>query len=188
MGNLGLDQLTDDQLLELVVETCQELVERDPCVRNLAQATITTEAEQLAVKRAAVKKAVAAVTGEYMKQIQEETLAEVREGVRKGTIRLLTSAQEARVAVDATYEAKIKVIDETVAAIQQGKHRAVEPMRPDYDPGATLASGEHMKASEKAQLQMQMAQGIGALNTNAQIRPPIQINPLRPKVKFKPGW
>lgn len=125
--DLGLEQLTDDQLLELVQEACHELAARDPYVRGMAQHTITTEADRVTLQRAMLKEAVTAVAGAYVEQIRKETFDEVREGVRAGTIRLLTPAQEARALVESTLAAKIKLIDETVTAIQTGKHPGAEP-------------------------------------------------------------
>ncbi len=123
--DLGLGQLTDDQLLELVHEVCRELALRDPYVRAMAQHTITTESDRLVLRRAMLKEAVTAVAGSYVEQIRGESFREVQEGVRTGRIRLLTPAQEARILVDSTLEAKIKLIDETVTAIQHERLQRV---------------------------------------------------------------
>lgn len=121
--DLGLGQLTDDQLLELIQEACREVAARDPYLRGMAQHTITTAADRVTLQRAMLKEAVTAVAGAYVEQIRTETFEEVREGVRNGTVRLITPAQEARVLVESTLEAKIKLIDETVAKIE----KAAEP-------------------------------------------------------------
>ncbi len=128
--DLGLGQLTDDQLLELVHEVCRELALRDPYVRAMAQHTITTESDRLVLRRAMLKEAVTAVAGSYVEQIRGESFREVQEGVRTGRIRLLTPAQEARILVDSTLEAKIKLIDETVTAIQHGKLPSAQGTQP----------------------------------------------------------
>jgi hypothetical protein len=125
---LGLDQLTGDQLLELVLEVSQELARRDPYLRNMAQATITTEAERLELKRLAIKEAAGVVVREYVEGVRLEAIGALKEGFRNGTARILTSTQEARIVVEATLEAKIKLVEETVAAIQAGKApTAVKP-------------------------------------------------------------
>lgn len=144
--DLGLRDLTDDQLLELVEQTCQELAARDPYVRQMAQGTITTEAERLAAKRKAVKEAITDAMAIYIQGIRTETAAEVRAGVKNGTIRLLTPAQEARVAVDSTFEAKIKLIDETVAAIQGGSVHKAKSADPDTYEELRLRAHEAMNA------------------------------------------
>jgi hypothetical protein len=125
--DLGLSELTGDQLLELVEQTCEELIARDPYLRNMAQATITTAADRLAVRRAALKEAVTRECGAYIQQMRDEALAEVRQAVQDGSLRLLTLEQETRAVVDSVLRAKIQVIDDTVAAIRRGAARRPDP-------------------------------------------------------------
>lgn len=143
---LGLDQLTNDQLLELTLELSQELAQRDPWMRNMAQATITTEAEKLELARAALKEAAGRVLREYIEGVRAEALAALKEGFRNGTARILTSTQEARIVVDGTLEAKIKLCEETVAAIQAGKApTAVKPKQPERQSDSRLPQLEDFK-------------------------------------------
>lgn len=130
--DLGLHDLTDDQLLELVQETCIELGRRDPYIRNMAQGTITTEAEKLAIRRAAIKEAVAEAMGQYIDAIRRETALQVSKEVSNGTIRLLTPDQEGKVVADATLEAKIKLINEVIAKIEGAAPDEVEPDSDDF--------------------------------------------------------
>jgi hypothetical protein len=123
--DLGLGELTDDQLLELVNQACAELVVRDPFIRQMAQSTITTWSEQLILKRAMIKEAVTALAGAYIEQIRKETFAEVKAAVSAGEARLLSPTQEARVVVESTIEAKIQMIDELVALTEKGKRPPV---------------------------------------------------------------
>ena len=115
--DLGLRELTDDQLFELIRQACDELVARDPYLRNLAQATVTAYAEELTVRRAAMKEAVTIAMEAYIAAIREEAAEDLREALQRGEARLLTPEQEGKAAADSTLEAKIQLIDETVAAL-----------------------------------------------------------------------
>ena len=132
MADLGLDALTDDQLLDLLGQACMELSARDPMVRNLAQVTIDTEAEKLKIKQEAEKTklfskkeaietfksaaegALKKARREYENQILTEIAVEVRKMVSAGEITLLTADQEAAVAVKAEIQARITLIDEAI--------------------------------------------------------------------------
>lgn len=140
--DLGLETLSADQLLELLIETSTEVARRDPYLLNMAQATITTMAQRLAMERECMREAAAAVLGACIELIRQESLAKVRELVANGSMRLLTAAQEARIVVETTLEAKIKMVDEVVAAIYVGKGpnaakismKAADPREPeDFD-------------------------------------------------------
>ena len=72
---------------------------------------------------------------EYIEGVRAEALAALKEGFRNGTARILTSTQEARVVVEATLEAKIKVIEETVALIQAGNAPTAQKPEPAKWPG-----------------------------------------------------
>ena len=146
--DLGLGELTDDQLLELLQEACRELGRRDPYLRGLAQHTITTEAERTALERGMAQEAVKALAGSYVEQIRQETFHEVKKGVRNGTIGLLTPAQEARVAVESSMEARIRLIDETLAKIMVDEQPVIEQKdkrRPPFDFGDSWDNGEEYR-------------------------------------------
>lgn len=66
--SLGLDELTDDQLMELLNEACIELAVRDPIVRKLAQGCIRDTAALLPEIRKRIK--------ETIEEINEEELEE----------------------------------------------------------------------------------------------------------------
>jgi hypothetical protein len=140
VGKLGLDALSNDQLLALIEETAEELIARDPWIRNMAQATLTTAAERLALRRGALEEAIQETARAFVLSIKAEEVAALREALANGTARLLTSEQEARAVVDATLQARIALIDETVKVIQTGKVAGMgpytpPPFMPDDDPG-----------------------------------------------------
>jgi len=66
--SLGLDELTDDQLMELLNEACIELAVRDPIVRKLAQGCIRDMGALLPEIRRRIK--------ETVEEINEEELEE----------------------------------------------------------------------------------------------------------------
>ena len=67
--DLGLDTLSDDQLVELINEACIELAVRDPIVRKLAQGCITNSGSILPRVRRVVRDIVAE---ENTKELGEE--------------------------------------------------------------------------------------------------------------------
>jgi hypothetical protein len=127
--DLGLRALTSDQKLELLKQLCEVLVEEDPIIRNLAQQTITTAAERRVTMIAMGKKAVDAVCGAYIESIRQETFQAVQAGFADGSIKLLNSTQEARIVVEATYEAKIAKAEELIRTIEEGKHPPAKAKR-----------------------------------------------------------
>ncbi len=136
MADLGLNTLTDDQLLDLLQQACAELSVRDPLVRNLAQVTIDAEAEKLKIKQEAEKQrlfgekeaietfqkavdnAVKKVRQDYQNQIALEVQTEIRKGVTAGDISLLSAEQEAAVAVRAEIQQRIALIDEAIGRLK----------------------------------------------------------------------
>ena len=120
--DLGLAALTDDQALELLDQILLDLAGRAHFVRNLAQASIVTRGQELAVRQLAARDAVANLLAKYYGQIQTEAVEELRDGLRNGTARLLTPAQEAKAAAVAGCEARIAEVDRIVKAIENGEH------------------------------------------------------------------
>jgi uncharacterized membrane-anchored protein YjiN (DUF445 family) len=94
MMNLGLSQLTDDQLMELLIEMCAELANRDPIVRLQAQKEIYTEANKLKDKREAMKQAISDMRKNYIKSLKEEIAQAINEQIRRGAIQVLTDKEE----------------------------------------------------------------------------------------------
>lgn len=115
--SLGVNTLTDDQLLELLQEACQELAQRDPMVRNLAQGSIVTEAEKLAAGKEAIQEAYQSLLRDYRQGLKEEALAELRTGLKLGTMQLLTPQQESDAIAESSIEARIELIDEALGQV-----------------------------------------------------------------------
>lgn len=120
MPDLGLNALTDDQLLNLLQEACGELAARDPFVRGLAQQQIFTEAEKVKALKEGAAKAVEALKREYCKSISADIANAVRSSHKAGKLQLLNAEQEANVVVDAEIHTRIALIDEAVAKLKAG--------------------------------------------------------------------
>jgi hypothetical protein len=69
--SIGLDELTDDQLMELLHEACIELAVRDPIVRKLAQGCIGDVGKLLPEIRKAVKKVIDKANREELNDDEE---------------------------------------------------------------------------------------------------------------------
>jgi hypothetical protein len=158
--DLGLNRLTDDQLLELLQQLCQELGNRDPFLVSLAQAQIFSAAELLELRRKAMAVAVREAGIEYAQAIQGEADAWLREELRKGTVRLLPPGVEARLAAQSGLEAKMRAIDEIAQAILCGKAQRPEgttcASRPDCDSVTRDDLTEMMREAAAAQGQQNL--------------------------------
>jgi hypothetical protein len=122
--NLGLSELTDDQLVELLQEACNELAQRDPIVHKAAQAAIDHEAlklkavreekelqvrvieeesralrfgiaEKEAHLRYFMRQAIQRATEEYRDQLAKDVSALVKEEIAAGRYRVMTPEEEA---------------------------------------------------------------------------------------------
>jgi len=121
--SLGVELLTDDQIVELLIEVCNELAVRDPVVRKAAQAEISKAAEEVKTKRIAAKRilqsraqqeqtllntiesVVRQARQEYAAQLKREVVEAVQEEIKSGAFRLMTPQQEADAIKDATMQA-----------------------------------------------------------------------------------
>ena len=99
--DLGLSELTDDQLLDLLDQACAELAQRDGYVRQLAQQTIVRGAQKRDAIAEALEPVVRRVKQNYIDQLKrdaaEELEAAMREGLQSGSIRLDISEETAAV-------------------------------------------------------------------------------------------
>lgn len=102
--DLGLEELTDDQLLDLLQQACLELARRDGYVRQLAQRTIVTAAEKMKALREVAEPLVLQIKREYIAQLKQEVESEMREALQSGVIRL-NMAEETAAVVAAVQEA-----------------------------------------------------------------------------------
>jgi len=120
--NLGLSELTDDQLVALLQEVLQECASRDPIVRNITQQKINDEAEMLKQRRALAKEAWNQARSGYLKGLRKELRQAFEEKARSGDVLLVTAAEEAEVingvARDAITKAKQELKDRIVKDTQ----------------------------------------------------------------------
>lgn len=117
MSNLGLDQLTDDQLLDLLTEACAELGQRDPLIRNLAQKAIYAEAERVKVFKTSIEAAVAAAKADYEKAVRKEARKLVDDSVKRGKWSPMGANEEVCLAVAAEVERRKELISEAEKAL-----------------------------------------------------------------------
>lgn len=113
--DLGLKELSDDQLLELLQEACGELGTRDGYVRELAQSTILSEAEKMQHARTALESAARTMKALYIEGLQADIEREVREAVNAGEVRLSVEEETALV-LKANADAKARIVAELEAA------------------------------------------------------------------------
>lgn len=118
MSDLGLNTLTDDQLLDLLQEACAELGQRDPVVRTLAQKSIYAEADRIRVFKDSIEGAVEKARREYEASIRKESEDLVRNAVATGQWSPMTSTEEGRMAVDTEREIKQRMVLEADKALQ----------------------------------------------------------------------
>ena len=118
MASLGLELLTDDQLLDLLQEACAELGQRDPVVRNLAQKSIYAEAERLKVYKDSIAQAIAKARDNYELSVRKEVEAAIQEEVKSGRWNPMASGEEADLIVAADREVKQRIVMEAQKALQ----------------------------------------------------------------------
>lgn len=119
MGDLGLSSLNDDQLLELLIEACQELGQRDPIVRNLAQKQIYAEAERIKTYKAAIQDAVREARKNYEDSIRKESREWVDNLVKTGQWKPVNNDDELKIILDEDRRRREEVITQTRAALAQ---------------------------------------------------------------------
>lgn len=103
--SLGTNQLSDDQLLELLQEACNELAVRAGPVREAAQEVIVTGAESIKIHEKVFTEAAVTARREYEKQLYAETYEHVQLLVKNGSAMLSDSGEEARLAIEAEKKA-----------------------------------------------------------------------------------
>lgn len=121
--DLGLKQLSDDQLVELLQEACAELGTREHYVRTAAQNVIQDEAEKMHVFQRLLGEAVSKTRAQFVKQLEKEVYRWVESGVKDGSIRIVNPDQEAALLVEASQVA-IEAIEHDVGAEVYAKSKA----------------------------------------------------------------
>jgi hypothetical protein len=105
--DLGLSQLSDDQLVNLLDEAVVELLSRDNTVQKVAQQGILGIAEKQKAFMELARNAVADAERIYIESIRQDVRAEVMKAVASGEINIgknVGSDTEARVIVEVTKE------------------------------------------------------------------------------------
>lgn len=111
MADLGLHELSDDQLLDLLEESCAELAQRDGYVKRLAQRRIASQAEQLKVLRDVVERWADQAKADYLRKLKETCEKELRAGIDSGEIRL-NLKEETEAIVRASLDAKAPIVQQ----------------------------------------------------------------------------
>jgi hypothetical protein len=117
--DLGLKELDDEQLLELLGQCCAELVARDPVIRNVGQATIFDEAEKLRIMKEQAKAAVLEARGQYIQALKGDVEQELRRALAAGEVQLLTPAEEGDQIALAEMETRVRALDEKIATLKE---------------------------------------------------------------------
>ena len=120
MSDLGLNGLTDDQLVDLLNQVLTELTMRNHYVRSATQDAIFTHAQKLEALKKAATAAVRTCREEYTRQIEQEILDDIKEQFQAGKIRLFTPEEEARLIAEADqmYRSQLAEADTAQKALQ----------------------------------------------------------------------
>lgn len=141
--NLGLSELTDDQLMDLLQEVLQECSSRDPMIRKVTQGKINDEAAILKERRRLAKEAWNQARAGYLKQLRKELKQAFEQKARSGDILLVTAAEEAEVvngvARDAISQAKKEFMarivqdaqNELLSKVLSGEMEVLSPQEKD---------------------------------------------------------
>ena len=120
MADLGLNQLSDDNLFELLVEACQELGQRDPVVRAVSQKAIYAEAEKLKEFKAGALAAVEKEREKCRQLIRKEAKEWVDSLVKSGAWHPLGNGDELKLILEEDQRRRQEVIAETRKALEAG--------------------------------------------------------------------
>ena len=93
--DLGLNTLTDDQIVDLLDQVLTELVGREHYVRTAAQQTILTQSQKLKALKGCLKDAVLLASAEFEEQLKADVCKWVEDEVAAGQIKLFTAKEEA---------------------------------------------------------------------------------------------
>lgn len=105
MPDLGLNQLDDDQLLNLLNEAVGEILSRDPIVHRIAQKGILSLADKQEIFMDALRSEVLMAKAEYMQHVMMEVRAEICKAVSSGEFDVAKAVgieAETKVIVDVT--------------------------------------------------------------------------------------
>lgn len=108
MADLGLNQVGDEQLLELLNECVVEIVSRDPVMARVAYDGVLSVQKKREMFMAEVKMAMRQLESDYLRQLRDLVRVEISQAVIDGEISIpgiVTSDTEAKIVVDETLNA-----------------------------------------------------------------------------------
>jgi hypothetical protein len=163
--DLGLKNLTDDQLLELLQEACHELGFRDAGVRRLAQDCIFEEAERLKLAKVAAKRSIEQARERYKEglivELAKDATETLEEMLETGEVQLFTPGEESELVVHAVHVLNsVKMVAEV---------------------GAWVAHYRNL-AEQRNWMDEQKKQGVPRMGDILSGSFAVPQNPLRPKV------
>lgn len=92
---LGLASLSDDQIICLLSETLSDITRRDVLVYTAAQEAIYDESDRRRTLFMLLAKATKSIRTEYLRKLRSDVMESLREGIRSGTVRVLTPSEDA---------------------------------------------------------------------------------------------
>ena len=113
MADLGLSQLGDDQLINLLNEAVMEILSRDPVVQKVAQSGVLAIADKRTAFMEVVQAEVASAKTQYIESIKMDVRKDVAKAIQSGELNIggmVGSATEAKIVVECTKE-QIKLME-----------------------------------------------------------------------------
>ncbi len=108
MADLGLNQVGDEQLLELLNECVVELLSRDPIMHRVAYAGVLSVQKKRDMFMTEVQMAMKQLESDYIRQLRDIVRGEISQAVIDGEITVSGIAPpdiEAKIVVDETLDA-----------------------------------------------------------------------------------
>jgi hypothetical protein len=118
--NLGLDQLTDSQLLELLQQAWVEVATRSAIVQNLALEDNRSMAEKVNEFKRLYESNVEEQRGLARLNLNMAITAEIAKEVLSGDLRLLSPEEEAKIVAVADTAARLKLIEKLQEELRNG--------------------------------------------------------------------
>lgn len=187
MTDLGFNELTPDQMLEVLLQLCAALVAQDPYVVALAQDIIVKQAELLLIQREALKTACQRAVNEYKASIEADAVVWLREGLADGTLRLMPAAVEAKLIIESGFRAKLDAIKELVETVLLGRAPRTEAER-ERDRHANPADYNPNRKDDLTDMMRQAAAAQGQANAPNPPPPLAPTNPVPRSSKNPAPW
>jgi len=120
--SLGLDQLTDGQLLELLQEAWAEVSTRSAITQSLAVQDNRTAAEKMQEFQSLIGRSIDEHRRLERAQLKDLVDQEARRELEAGELRLLSPEEEASLITEATLTARISVLKVVCEALRRGDY------------------------------------------------------------------